>query len=86
MPVLARFYGVVIRMLFDRALPARFHAFFDGHEAVIEIFPLRIVGGSLPPSVTSRVLEWARARRAELLADWQRCRLAQRPMPIAPPV
>jgi hypothetical protein len=72
-------------MLFDRALPARFHAFYQGEEAVVQIFPLRIISGSLPGTATDRVLAWAVARRAELLADWQRCRLAQRPLPIAPP-
>jgi hypothetical protein len=85
MPVLSKFYGIVIRMLFSRELPARFHAFYQGGEAVVQIFPLRIVAGSLPPAATDRILAWAAAHRAELLADWHRCRLAQRPLPIAPP-
>lgn len=85
MPVLSKFYGIVIRMLFDRALPARFHAFYQGEEAVVQIFPLHVISGALPPAVTDRVLVWAAAHRAELLADWQRCRLAQPPLPIAPP-
>lgn len=83
MPVLAKFYGIVIRMLFSKSLPARFHAFYGGEEVVVEIFPLRIVGGSVPPPVAARVLEWGRMHRRELLEAWQRCRVAQRPLPIA---
>ncbi len=82
MPVLARFYGIVIRMLFSKALPARFHAFYGGEEVVVEVFPLRIVGGSVPPPVADRIFEWARLHRRELLDAWQHCRVAQRPLPI----
>ncbi len=83
MPVLAKFYGVVILMLFSKSLPARFHAIYRGEEVVVEVFPLRIVDGSVPPPVADRILEWGRLHRRELLAAWQRCRLAQRPLPIA---
>lgn len=84
MPVLSKFYGIVIRMLFSRGLPARFHAFYEGHELVVEVFPLRIVGGEAPQRVANLVLRWAHAHQRELIDAWQRCRAAQRPLPIAP--
>lgn len=69
-------------MLFDRALPVRFHAFFAGEEAIIEVFPLRLVSGSLPRPVVELVLRWAATHRRELIHDWMLCRLARRPLPI----
>jgi hypothetical protein len=84
MPVLAKFYGIVIRMLCVRALSARFHAIYGESELVVQISPLRIVAGVAPARVCDLVLEWARAHQKELLADWERCRQAERPLPIAP--
>ena len=84
MPVLAKFYGIVIRMLFSRGMPARFHAFYQGNEVVMEIFPLRAVGGELPEGVLDTVTRWARCHQRELLAAWRRCQSAQKPLPIGP--
>ena len=84
MPVLARFCGVVIRMLFSRGLPARFHAFYQGSEIVMEIFPLRVVCGEAPNAVLELIGRWARMHQSELLAAWRRCQQAQKPQPIAP--
>ncbi len=84
MPVLSKFYGIVIRMLCVRQLSARFHAIHGDMELVVQIAPLRIVGGQAPRDVCELVLDWAREHQAELLEDWRRCCMAQKPMPIAP--
>jgi len=84
MPVLAKFYGIVIRMFRVRGMPARFHAIYQDSELVVEINPLRIVQGSAPARVADLVLEWARAHQTELLCAWQAVGLAQRPQTIAP--
>ena len=84
MPVLAKFYGIVIRMFQVRGMPARFHAIYQDSELVVEIEPLRIVQGSAPLRVADMVLEWARAHQTELLRAWQSVSCAQRPPAIAP--
>lgn len=84
MPVLSKFYGIVIRMLCVRGLPARFHAIYEDEEIVVEIFPLRIVAGSAPTRVAELVLFWARTHQRELLDAWKSCRLSRPPLPIAP--
>jgi hypothetical protein len=84
MPVLSRFYGIVIRMLCVRSLSARFHAIYGESELVVQISPLCIVGGQAPPRVCELVLEWAREHQKELLAAWRRCSVAEKPGFIAP--
>lgn len=84
MPVLSKFCGIVIRMLCIRPFAARFHAFYEQSELVVQISPLRIVAGDAPARVRDLVLEWAEQHQQELLQDWNRCRLAEKPLPIAP--
>lgn len=84
MPVLSKFYGIVIRMLCVRSLGARFHAIYGQSEMIVQISPLRIVDGDAPPRVQQLVLEWARQHQRELLEAWHRLSLAETPRPIAP--
>src|SRR5262245_21159836 len=84
MPVLSKFYGILIRMLFARTLSARFHAIYGDSELVVGISPLSIIQGDAPQRVQSLVLEWARDHQSELLADWERCARAEMPVPITP--
>lgn len=84
MPVISKFYGIVIRMLFVRRFVAHFHAFYGDHELIVGINPLRILQGGAPARVRGMVLEWAAVHQAELLEAWRRCGDAQPPAPIAP--
>jgi hypothetical protein len=84
MPVISKFYGIVIRILFIRHSVAHFHAFYGDCELVVGINPLRILQGCAPARAHGMVLEWARAHQAELLDAWRRCSGAQPPQPIAP--
>ena len=84
MPVISKFYGIVIRMLFARALTARFHAIYGDAELVVGISPLGIIQGEAPARVRYLVLEWAEQHQTELLADWERCARAEVPVPITP--
>ncbi len=82
--MLSKFYGIVIRMLCLPSFAARFHAIYGHSELVVQISPLRIIAGEAPEPVRARVLEWAQQHQQELLAAWNRCCLAQRPLPIPP--
>ena len=84
MPVISRFYGIVIRMLGVRQLGARFHAIYNNWELVVGIFPLVIIQGEAPARVRAMVLEWATQHQHELLAAWNRCQLRQPPIAIEP--
>ncbi|MBI3414045.1 MAG: DUF4160 domain-containing protein [Verrucomicrobia bacterium] len=84
MPVLSKFYGIVIRMLCARAMEARFHAIYENSELVVQIWPLAIVQGDAPRRVREMVLEWAVQYQQELLAAWRRCEFGLPPLRIAP--
>ena len=84
MPVIAKFYGIVIRMLCARALGARIHAFYGDSELVVSLWPLRIIQGDAPQRVSELVLEWARQHQQELLTDWRRLEAGLPAMQVAP--
>jgi hypothetical protein len=84
MPVISKFYGIVIGMFVVRALPARFHAIYGESELVVAINPLRIVEGQAPQRVCDMVLEWAAQHQRELLEAWNRLTKLEPPLRIAP--
>lgn len=84
MPVLSKFYGIVIRMVFVRAFNAHFHAIYGQNELIVGIAPPRIIQGEAPVRVRDMVLEWAAAHQRELLDAWNRCSAAIPPLPIQP--
>lgn len=62
MPVLAKFYGIVIRMLFDQTFGTHFHALYGDSELVIGLNPLRVIQGEAPP--------WVRHHQNKLRSAW----------------
>ncbi len=87
MPVLAKLYGIVIRLIRDRTLGTRLHAFYRGHEVVVALQPLRVLQGDVPEWVAECVLHWAREHYGELpitAAEWPaRMRPSWMPAPAA---
>jgi hypothetical protein len=79
MPVVAKFYGIVIRMLCVRLLGARIHAFYENWELVIGLTPLRIIEGEAPNWVQNRVMTWAAKHEKDLLNAWNCCAHGHRP-------
>ena len=84
MPVISKFYGIVIRMLFIRPFVAHFHAFYGDCELVVGINPLKIIQGDAPRRVRTMVLEWAMQHQRELLEAWSQLGRAQGAPPIQP--
>lgn len=84
MPVISKFYGIVIRMLFIRPFVAHFHAIYGNFELIVGVAPLRIIQGDAPGRVRDMVLEWAAQHQQELLQAWDRLSVARAPLPIAP--
>ena len=66
MPVISKFYGIVIRMLFIQPFVAHFHAFYGNDELVVGINPLKIIQGDAPGRARSMVMEWAPAPRLKI--------------------
>ena len=72
MPVLSRFYGIVIRMYFQQAEhnPPHVHALYGDDVAAIELQNGEVLEGHLPPKALSMVREWVSLHKSELLEMW----------------
>ena len=84
MPVISKFYGIVIRMLVIRPFVAHFHAIYEDTELMVEVNPVRVIQGDAPTRVRDMVLEWASQHQHELLDAWNRLSAALPPRAIEP--
>jgi len=72
MPVIARFYGVVLKMYFSQSehgVP-HFHAIYGEYNAVFDIQTLQMIEGDLPVRAQRLVREWGEQYQQELLRMW----------------
>ncbi len=60
MPVLAKFHGIVMRMMCHRTFGTHLHAIYGEEELVIGLKPVRAIQGEVPPWVSDCALAWAR--------------------------
>ena len=59
MPVISRFYGIVIKMYFNDHTPPHFHALYGEYNGVFDIESLEMIEGDLPKRAKKLVQEWA---------------------------
>jgi hypothetical protein len=73
MPELARFYGIIIKMLFIQAehSPPHIHAIYGEYVSAIDINGCKQLDGDLPDKALALVLEWVRLYQNELLEIWR---------------
>jgi len=71
MPVISRFYGIVIKMYFREHGVPHFHAIYAEYNGVFDIDNLEMIEGDLPRRAQKLVGEWASQYQAELRAMWQ---------------
>ena len=71
MPVVSRFYGILIKMYFGDHVPPHFHAEYNEFSAQIAIDDYAVVKGWLPPKALGLVMEWACLHKSELLENWE---------------
>ena len=72
MPVLSRFFGIVIRLYFQQAEhnPPHIHAIYGEDVAAIDIRTQTVLEGHLPPKMLSLVQEWIGLHLNSLLQMW----------------
>ena len=73
MPVLSRFYGIVIRMYFQQAEhnPPHVHAVYGEDTAEITIRDGAVLDGHLPPKALAMVREWVALNQNVLSRIWE---------------
>ena len=70
MPVISRFYGILIKMYFREHGVPHFHALYGEYNAVFDIETLEMIEGDLPNRAQRLVKEWARQYQSELRRIW----------------
>ncbi len=72
MPVIARFYGIIIKMYFSQSehgIP-HFHAIYGEFNGVFDIESLELIEGDLPNRAEKLVKEWASLYKNDLKKIW----------------
>ena len=70
MPVISRFYGIIIKMYFNDHLPPHIHAIYGEYVGMVDINSAQIIEGDLPNRAKKLVLEWTELHKAELMNMW----------------
>lgn len=72
MPVIARFYGMVVKMylLGKEHNPPHVHFIYGEYVGVIGLQTIQMLEGDLPGKALSMALEWTGQHQAELLDMW----------------
>ena len=83
MPVISRFFGIIVTINYREHEPPHFHAWYSGAEGTVNILT-GDVGGQLPRRAVALLLEWWHLHRNELHEDWRRARAGQPLQPIEP--
>jgi hypothetical protein len=83
MPVISRFFGIIIAMYWNDHNPPHFHAQYGEHEVLISLNGV-VMEGRIPRRALSMVLEWLALHRDELLENWTRCKQRKSLLTIEP--
>ncbi|MBN2038274.1 MAG: DUF4160 domain-containing protein [Chitinispirillaceae bacterium] len=81
MPVIARFFGIIIKMYFsqrEHGIP-HFHAVYGEYNGVFRIDTLEMMEGDLPDRAQKLVREWAVLYKNELQRIWTDQKFMQLP-------
>ena len=71
MPVIARFYGILIKMYFREHGIAHFHALYGEYNGVFDLATLEMMEGDLPVRAQRLIREWAEPYREEMQRMWE---------------
>jgi hypothetical protein len=84
MPVISRFFGILIFMNWREHAPPHFHARYGDEEIIVEIATGNCTG-LMGRRALAMVQEWREAHRIELLANWALAE-QRRPLNRIPPL
>ena len=71
MPVIARFYGILIKMYFREHGVPHFHAIYGEFNGVFDVTSVEMIEGDLPPRAQRLVRDWAEKYKNELQRMWE---------------
>ena len=71
MPVIARFYGILIKMYFKEHGKPHFHALYGEFNGVFDLETLEMIEGDLPQRAVQMTMEWGTIYRKDLSEMWR---------------
>ena len=83
MPVISRFFGIVVFMNYNDHNPPHFHARYQDQEVIVEI-QSGVVTGTMSRRALQLLFEWMEQHQEELLRNWSRARERKPLLPIPP--
>lgn len=69
MPVISRFFGIIILMYFEDHAPPHFHARYAEFEITVNI-NTGVITGNFPSRALKFVIAWHEIHKIELLDNW----------------
>ncbi|HIJ87324.1 MAG TPA: DUF4160 domain-containing protein [Desulfuromonadales bacterium] len=79
MPIIAIFYGILIKMYFREHGVPPFYAIYGEFNGVYDIQSCEIIEGDLPSRADRMVREWTQRYQSELLEMWKTQQFIQLP-------
>jgi hypothetical protein len=83
MPVVSRFYGIVVFLNYNDHNPPHFHARYQDQHVLVEI-ESGLVTGTMSKRALQLLFEWYEQHRDELMENWERARERKPLLPILP--
>jgi uncharacterized protein DUF4160 len=84
MPVIAVFFGIIIRMFYREHEPKHFHAEHQGQHGKFDFGGNMTVGNITSKTALKLTRAWARLHRAELETNWAKMKAGEALDRIAP--
>ena len=83
-PIVAVFFGVIVRMFYREREPPHFHAEHHGQHAKFDFNGCLIVGTITSNTALRQIREWAQLRQAQLELNWEKMKTGEPLDRIAP--
>jgi len=83
MPIISRFFGIIIYIFWRDHSPPHFHAKYGDDEITVEI-ESGIINGSMSKRAIKMIQEWQEIHKAELLSNWKLAEQKKALFPIKP--
>jgi hypothetical protein len=73
MPVISRFYGMIVKMYFIQSEhnPPHIHVMYGEYLGIIDLRTLEMLEGDLPDKAFKIAKEWTKLHQQELIQMWE---------------
>ncbi len=71
MPIVSRFFGIIIRMFYDEHNPPHFHAEYQGNKALFDLNGNMLRGDLKSKTARKLVREWVDLHSDEIAYNWE---------------